>query len=160
MIRRPPRSTLFPYTTLFRSQRAGYDDAIFLTQGGFVSEASAANIFLVRKGALVTPPVTADILEGITRDAVMELADKELGMPVDKRDVGRTELYVADEVFLTGTGFQIAPVIEIDDRPIGTGEMGPVAARLQELYFAAARGENPAYADWTVAVEVAERASR
>jgi branched-chain amino acid aminotransferase len=142
------------------AHRAGYDDAIFLTQGGFVSEASAANIFLVRKGGLVTPPVTADILEGITRDAVMELAEKELGMPVDKRDVGRTELYVADEVFLTGTGFQIAPVVEIDDRPIGTGQMGPVAARLQELYFEAARGENPAYADWTVAVEVAEKASR
>ena len=141
------------------AHRAGYDDAIFLTQSGFVSEASAANIFLVRKGGLVTPPVTADILEGITRDAVMELAEKELGMPVDKRDVGRTELYVADEVFLTGTGFQIAPVVEIDDRPIGTGQMGPVAARLQELYFEAARGENPAYADWTVAVEVAEKAS-
>jgi branched-chain amino acid aminotransferase len=143
-----------------QAHRAGYDDAIFLTQTGFVSEASAANIFLVRKGGLITPPVTADILEGITRDAVMELAEKELGMPVDKRDVGRTELYVADEVFLTGTGFQIAPVVEIDDRPIGTGEMGPVAARLQELYFKAARDDWPEYADWTVAVEVAEKASR
>jgi len=142
------------------AHRAGYDDAIFLTQSGFVSEASAANIFLVRKGGLVTPPVTADILEGITRDAVMELAEKELGMPVDKRDMGRTELYVADEVFLTGTGFQIAPVVEIDDRPIGTGEMGPVAARLQELYFKAARGDWSEYAHWTVAVEVAEKASR
>ena len=140
------------------AHRAGYDDAIFLTQQGFVSEASAANIFLFRKGGLITPPATADILEGITRDAVMELAEKELGMPTDKRDVGRTELYAADEVFLTGTGFQIAPVKEIDDRKIGTGEMGPVAARLQELYFAAARGENPDYADWTVAVEVVEKA--
>jgi branched-chain amino acid aminotransferase len=142
------------------AHRAGYDDAIFLTQTGFVSEASAANIFLFRKGGLVTPPATADILEGITRDVVMELAEKELGMPTDKRDVGRTELYVADEVFLTGTGFQIAPVTEIDDRPIGTGEVGPVAARLQELYFAAARGENSNYTDWTVAVEVAEKARR
>src|ERR671910_3525299 len=139
------------------AQRAGFDDAIFLTQDGHVSEASAANIFLVRKDGLITPPVTADILEGITRDAVMELAESELDLPVDRRDVDRTELYVADEVFLTGTGFQIAPVTEIDDRKIGTGEMGPVAARLQELYFAAARGENPDYADWTVAVEVAER---
>jgi len=142
------------------AHRAGYDDAIFLTQTGFVSEASAANIFLFRKGGLVTPPATADILEGITRDVVMELAEKELGMPTNKRDVGRTELYVADEVFLTGTGFQIAPVTEIDDRPVGTGEVGPVAARLQELYFAAARGENSDYADWTVAVEVAENARR
>jgi branched-chain amino acid aminotransferase len=139
------------------AQRAGFDDAIFLTQDGHVSEASAANIFLMRKGGLVTPPVTADILEGITRDAVMELAQKELGMPVDKRDVDRTELYAADEVLLTGTGYQIAPVVEIDGRRIGTGEIGPVASRLQELYFKAARGENPDYAHWTVPVEVAQR---
>ena len=139
------------------AQRAGYDDAIFLTQDGHVSEASAANIFLVRKGTLVTPPVTADILEGITRDAVMELSERELGMPVMPRDVDRTELYAADEVFLTGTGYQIAPVVEIDGREVGTGEMGPVAGRLQELYFEAARGDNPDYADWTVAVEVAQR---
>ena len=139
------------------AQRAGYDDAIFLTQDGHVSEASAANIFLLRKGQLITPPVTADILEGITRDAVMELADRELGMPVLERDVDRTELYAADEVFLSGTGFQIAPVVRVDDRPVGTGEIGPVAGRLQELYFKAARGEWDEYADWTVAVEVAER---
>src|ERR671917_1094284 len=141
------------------AQRAGFDDAIFLTQDGHVSEASAANIFLVRKGGLVTPPVTADILEGITRDAVIELAERELGMPVMLRDVDRTELYAADEVFLTGTGYQIAPVVQIDGREIGTGEMGPVAGRLQELYFKAARGDNPAYDHWTVAVEVAERAA-
>jgi branched-chain amino acid aminotransferase len=142
-----------------QAQRAGYDDAIFLTQDGQVSEASAANIFLVRKGQLVTPPVTADILEGITRDAVMELAEKELGIPVIEREVGRTELYAADEVFLSGTGFQIAPVVEVDDRPIGTGSIGPVAERLQELYFKAARGGWDEYANWTVAVEVAERAA-
>jgi branched-chain amino acid aminotransferase len=141
------------------AQRAGYDEAIFLTQDGHVSEASAANIFLLRKGGLVTPPVTADILEGITRDAVMELAQKELGMPVVQRDVDRTELYAADEVFLTGTGFQIAPVIQVDGRPVGNGQIGPVSERLQELYFQAARGENPGYADWTVAVEVAEKAA-
>ncbi len=139
------------------AHRAGYDDAIFLTQDGHVSEASAANIFLVRKGELVTPPVTADILEGITRDAVMELSERELAIPVILRDVDRTELYAADEVFLTGTGYQIAPVVEIDGREVGTGEMGPVAGRLQELYFEAARGDNPDYADWTVAVEVAQR---
>jgi branched-chain amino acid aminotransferase len=89
----------------------------------------------------------------------MELAERELGMPTLERDVGRTELYVADEVFLTGTGFQIAPVVEVDDRRVGAGGIGPVAERLQELYFQAARGENPDYADWTVAVEVAERAA-
>src|ERR671928_2101801 len=141
------------------AHRGGYDDAIFLTQDGQVSEASAANIFLVRKGGLVTPPVTADILEGITRDAVMELAEKEVGMPVAERDVDRTEVYAADEVFLTGTGFQIAPIIEVDGRPVGNRKIGPLAGRLQELYFKAARGENPDYAYWTVAVEVAEKAA-
>ena len=140
------------------AQRAGYDDAIFLTQDGHVSEASAANIFLLRKGQLVTPPVTADILEGIARDCVMELAEKELGMPVIERDVDRTELYVADEVFLSGTGFQIAPVTEVDGRPVGAGGIGPVAERLQELYFKAARESLNGYEDWTVAVEVAEGA--
>lgn len=142
------------------AHRAGYDDAIFLTQDGHVSEASAANIFLVRKGQLITPPVTADILEGITRDAVMELAGKEMEIPVIERDVDRTELYAADEVFLSGTGFQIAPVVEVDGRPVGTGSIGPVAERLQELYFRAARGEWEEYAGWTVPVEVAERAAQ
>ena len=141
------------------AHRAGYDDAIFLTQDGQVSEASAANIFLVRKGEIVTPPVTADILEGITRDAIMELADRELGIPVVERDVDRTELYAADEVFFSGTGFQIAPVVEVDGRPVGTGSMGPVAERLQSLYFDAARGDNSDYADWTIAVEVAQKAT-
>src|SRR5918992_740015 len=139
------------------AQRAGYDDAIFLTQDGHVSEASAANIFLLRKGQLVTPPPTADILEGITRDAVMELVERELEISVLERDVDRTELYAADEVFLSGTGFQIAPVVEVDGRLVGSGEVGPVASRLQEMYFRAARGEWEEYADWTVAVEVAER---
>ncbi|MBA3793773.1 MAG: branched-chain amino acid transaminase [Rubrobacter sp.] len=140
------------------AQRAGYDDAIFLTQDGHVSEASAANIFLLRKGQLLTPPVTADILEGIARDCVMELAEKELGMPVLERDVDRTELYAADEVFLSGTGFQIAPIVEVDGRRVGTGSIGPVAERLQNLYFKAARESLDGYEDWTVAVEVAEGA--
>ena len=139
------------------AQRAGFDDAIFLTQDGHVSEASAANIFLVRKGSIVTPPVTADILEGIARDCVMELTEKELGLPVVERDVDRTELYAAEEVFLSGTGFQIAPVVEVDGRRVGAGQVGPVAGRLQEMYFKAARGEWEEYAHWTVAVEVAQR---
>lgn len=137
------------------AQRVGYDDAIFLTEDGRVSEASAANIFIVRKGRLSTPSGTADILEGITRDAVMDLTRRELDIPVVARDIDRTELYSADEVFLTGTGFQIAPVTEIDGRQVGDGTVGPVAERLQELYFRAARGEWEEYADWTVAVDVA-----
>jgi branched-chain amino acid aminotransferase len=87
----------------------------------------------------------------------MELSERELGMPVMLRDLDRTELYASDEVFLTGTGYQIAPVVEIDGREIGTGETGPVSSRLQELYFEAARGDNPRYEHWTVAFEVAQR---
>ncbi len=140
------------------AHRAGYDDAIFLTQDGHVSEASAANIFIVRKGQIITPPVTADILEGITRDCVMELAERELDLLVMERDIDRTELYAADEVFLSGTGFQIAPVVEVDGRPVGTGSVGPIVEELQKMYFRAARGEWPEYADWTMQVEVAEGA--
>lgn len=142
------------------AHRAGYDDAIFLTQSGVVAEASAANLFIVRKGQLITPPPTADILEGITRDAVMELAKAELGLDTVQRDIGRTELYAADEVFLTGTGFQIAPVVEIDDRKVGDGTVGKVAGELQEMYFRAARGEWDKYDSWTVPVQVAEKSTR
>ena len=142
------------------AQLNGFDEAIVLTADGHVSEGSAENLFIVKGGTLITPAVTDNILEGITRRRLIEIARDDLGIATTERSIDRTELYAADEVFLTGTGFQIAPVTEIDDRKIGAGEMGPVAARLQELYFAAARGENPDYDDWTVAVEVAERASQ
>ena len=89
---------------------------------------------------------------GITRDAVMELAREELGIETIERQVGRSELYVADEVILTGTGAQISPVIEIDRRPVGSGSIGPVTARLQRIYFDAVRGNNPKYASWSVPV--------
>ena len=134
------------------AQQAGFDDAIFLTQEGSVSEASAANLFMVRGGEVITPPVTADILEGVTRAAVMEMLQREWGLTTVEREIDRTELYIADEVFLTGTGYQVAPVVELDNRPIGTGEMGRVAGQLQEKYLRAARGDNPDYDDWTVPV--------
>ena len=139
---------------------AGYDDAIFLTQDGQVSEASAANIFLRRKGQLITPPVTADILEGITRDAVMELAEQ------GARDAcHRARRWTArsstppTRSSSRGRGSRSRPWSRWTTVPIGTGSIGPVAERLQELYFKAARGEWEEYADWTVAVEVAERAA-
>ncbi len=141
------------------AQLNGYDEAIVLTHDGHVSEGSAENLFVVRDGRLLTPPVTDNILEGITRRAIMDLAADELSVECVERSIDRTELYAADEVFLTGTGYQIAPVVEVDGRPVGAGEMGPVAGRLQEMYFEAARGDNPEYGHWTVAVEVAERAA-
>src|SRR5947209_1819123 len=113
------------------ASRAGYDEAIMLNADGTLSEASSANVFLVRGGKLITPPVSDNILEGITREAVMTLAREELHLEVEERTVGRTEVYVADEMFLTGTGVQIEPVAEVDGRPVGNGEPGPVTTRLQ-----------------------------
>jgi branched-chain amino acid aminotransferase len=130
----------------------GYDEAIFLTQDGFVSEGSAENIFLVRNGALVTPDLSQDVLEGITRDTLIALCRDELGLPVVERQVGRTELYTADEVFLCGTGAQVSPVIEVDRRPVGSGKIGPVSARIQRLYFEVVKGRHPKYRHWCTAV--------
>jgi branched-chain amino acid aminotransferase len=134
------------------AQRAGFDEAIMLNADGTVSEASSANIFLVRAGRLITPAVSENILEGITRDAVIELARRELGLPVEEREVARSEVYTADEVFLTGTGVQIEPVVEVDGRPVGNGVPGPTATRLAAIYAAAVRNQLPAYADWCTPV--------
>jgi len=130
----------------------GYDEAIFLTQDGFVSEGSAENIFLVRNGTLITPDLSQDVLEGITRDTLITLCRDELGLPVVERQVGRTELYVADEVFLCGTGAQVSPVVEVDRRPVGSGKIGPVATRIQQLYFQVVKGRHPKYRHWCTAV--------
>ena len=130
----------------------GFDEAIVLTQSGNVSEGSAENIFLLRDGVLVTPPITENIVEGITRRTLMTLAPDELGVPVVEREVDRTELYIADEVFLCGTGAELSPVIEIDRRPVGDGEIGQVTRRLQELYFAVCKGEDDRYASWLTPV--------
>lgn len=130
----------------------GYDEAIFLTQDGFISEGSAENIFLARNGSLITPDLSQDILEGITRDVLLTLCREELGMTVTERQVGRTELYVADEVFLCGTGAQVAPVIEVDRRPVGSGKMGPITARIQQLYFQVVKGDHPKYRHWCTPV--------
>lgn len=129
----------------------GYDEAIMLSQDGQVAEASSSNLFIVRDGVLITTPVTSDILEGITRNVVFQLA-KNLGYSWVERPIDRTELYVADEVFLCGTGVQLAAVVEIDHRPIGTGTTGPVTQALQQVYFGAVRGMDPIYRDWLTPV--------
>jgi branched-chain amino acid aminotransferase len=130
------------------AQLNGYDEAIVLTYEGHVSEGSAENLFMVRNGELVTPGVEDDILEGVTRAAMMQLAKQELGLKTHVRSIDRSELYVADEVFLCGTGAQISPVTSIDHRAVGTGEVGPITAKLTKLYFDAVRGRLPAYMDW------------
>lgn len=126
----------------------GFDEAIMLTQAGNVSEGSAENIFLVQGDTLVTPAKGENILVGITRNAVMELAHAELGLRTVERNVARSELYASDEVFLCGTGAQISPVVEIDRRKVGAGTVGPITRRLQGAYFSAVRGEDPRYASW------------
>jgi branched-chain amino acid aminotransferase len=130
----------------------GYEEAIVLTQEGKVSEGSAENLFMVRKGRLVTPGVDADILEGITRAGIIELARSELGLECDVRSIDRSELYVADEVFLCGTGAQVSPVASIDHRQIGDGGIGPVTTAIMSAYFDAVHGRSAAYSDWVTPV--------
>jgi len=130
------------------ARRNGYDEAILLTEDGHVCEGAAANIFLVREGALVTPPVTDNILEGITRAAVMELARTNLRLEVVERRVDRSELYIADEAFFTGTAVEVAPIVRVDDRAVGSGKVGPVATALRQFYSDAVRGRLSAYRHW------------
>ena len=124
-----------------------------LNERGKVSEGSAYNCFLVRNGTLITPPLTADILEGITRRSLIELAHEQ-GVAVEEREIDRTELYIADELFLCGTGVQLAPVTSIDRRPIGTGRPGPFTLALQSRFFDVVRGRVPEYAHWLTPVPV------
>ena len=132
--------------------RAGFDEALVLTQEGHVSEGSAENVFIVRDGVLITPPVTENILEGITRRSVMELAREELGIPVVERPIDRTEIYICDELFLTGTAAQITAVTRVDHRPVGNGKMGPITSKLRELFEKVVRGKMPKYRHWNVPV--------
>jgi branched-chain amino acid aminotransferase len=130
----------------------GFDEALVMTPDGHASEGSAANLFMVRDGVLLTPPVSDDILEGVTRNAILALA-RDLGIPTEVRSIDRSELYVCDEVFMCGTGVQVSPVIEIDHRAVGTGGIGPVARTISEHYFAAVRGNDPAHASWLTPVK-------
>jgi len=130
----------------------GFDEAIMLTPDGHISEGSGENIFLVKNGKLVTPASDNNILIGITRNTVIELAEKELGIETIERKVDPSELYTASECFLTGTAAHITPVAEIDQRQIASGEIGEITKRLQQLYFEVIRGNNPKYLDWCTPV--------
>jgi branched-chain amino acid aminotransferase len=131
---------------------AGFDEAIMLTHDGTVSEASSCNLFLLRNGKLATPGVAEDILEGITRNALIDMVRDEFGMTVEERRIDRTELYAADEIFMCGTGVQVSPVVSVDRRPVGTGKPGAFSMKLQELYLSACRGENEKYRSWVTPV--------
>ena len=131
---------------------SGYDEALVLTESGHISEGSAENFFMVRDGILITPPVTANILEGITRETIITLAREEMGIRTVERPIDRSEAYVCDEAFFTGTGVQVAAITQIEHRPIGGGALGPVVAKLRELYFDVVRGKNPKYQHWCTLV--------
>ncbi len=130
----------------------GYDEAIMLASDGHVAEGPGENIFIVRGNEIITPPLHHDILEGITRASLIELIDRELGLKVIERSLDRTELYIADEVFFTGTAAGVSPVTEVDKRVVGNGKVGPMSAKLQKLYFDIVKGENAKYKGWLTPV--------
>src|ERR1700680_2124058 len=134
------------------ANEAGYDEAIVLTVDGHVSEGSAENLFMIKDRTFVTPPVTDDILEGVTRTLLIVPIKNGLGLPALARRVDRTELYTCDELLLCGTGAQISPVIEVDRRSVGDGKVGEFTQELQSIYFGAVRGESTKYKDWTLPV--------
>ena len=130
------------------AQLNGFDEAIMLNNDGHVSEGSGENIFIVINGILVTPPVSSNILVGITRETVNTMARLELGLEVVEREIDRSELYAADECFMVGTAAHVTPVIEVDHRPIGDGKPGPITSGLKEIYFDAIRAKSPKYSHW------------
>ena len=149
----PPRAKitgLYVNSALAKTEAAdnGFDEAIMLTHEGHVSEGSGENVFLIMDGRLVTPPSSDNILIGITRDTVIKLAKWELGIETIERQIDRSELYIADECFLTGTAAHVTPVLEIDHRKIGNGGVGSITKKLQDLYFNIVQGRNKKYLDW------------
>lgn len=130
----------------------GYNESIFLDHSGNVSEGSAENIFIVRNGQVITPTLSDSILEGITRRSIIEIMKNELNINVIERSIGRTELYIADEIFLSGTRAQMEWVKKIDNRIIGTGDIGPITKQIQELYFNIVTGNNSKYNHWLTRV--------
>jgi len=130
----------------------GYDEAIVLDNIGHVVEGSAENIFIVRDNQIITPPITDNILEGVTRKTVMEIAQDE-GIPVIERSIDRTELYIADEVFFSGTGAKVSPVTQIDNYKINNGKIGPISKKIQKTYFDAVKGKIEQYKKWVMPID-------
>jgi branched-chain amino acid aminotransferase len=136
----------------------GFDEAIMLTHDGHVSEGSGENIFMITGDKLITPPSSDNILLGITRDTVMQLARNELGIETIERSIDRSELYTCDEAFFTGTAAHVSPIIEVDERPVGNGKAGKITKELQKIYFKVIQGKNPKYMDWCTPVYTESRA--
>jgi branched-chain amino acid aminotransferase len=130
----------------------GYDDAILLNELGKVAEAPGACLFLVRDGIALTPPITGGILESITRTTLIELLEDQMSVPVVEREVDRTELYIADEVWMCGSALEVTPIVSVDRFPVDDGQIGPITAELQKEYEDVIRGKNPEYSDWVLPV--------
>jgi branched-chain amino acid aminotransferase len=130
------------------AQLNGFDEAIMLNSDGHVSEGSGENIVMIRNGKLISPPETDNILEGLTLDTAFEVAQNELGLEVERRSIDRSELYIADELFMTGTAAHVTPVTEVDRVPIGNGQAGPISSQIQKTYFEMITGQLPQYSDW------------
>jgi branched-chain amino acid aminotransferase len=135
------------------AEKYGFNDAILLNGRGKVSEGSGCNLMMVRRGALVTPPITADILEGITRRSILQIA-KDNGIPVEEREVDRTELYLAEELFFCGTGVQVVPITQVDRRTVGNGRVGAITTTVRDTFFDLVRGKRPEYREWLTPVAV------
>ena len=156
----PPRGKLigsYINSALIKSEANlnGFDEAIVLDQSGHVAEGSAENLFIVRDGVLITPPVQGNVLEGITRRTVLTLAREALGLQVIEREIDRSELYFADEAFFCGTGVQVAAIASVDHRPVGAGRMGPLTSQVRDLYFRTVRGDEARYSAWVTPVYTA-----
>ena len=154
----PPRGKIqggYVNTALAKTEALlnGYDDSIVLSNDGHVSEGSAMNLFLIREGKLITSPVSDNILEGVTRSTIIELAKNEFGIETEVRKVDRTELYTCDEAFFCGTGAQVSPITKIDHRNVGSGKIGSVSKKLQDLYFDVVKGKHSKYKKWCTAVK-------
>lgn len=153
----PPRGKItgsYVNTALAKSESlfAGFEEAILLDSEGHVTEGSAENIFIVKDGMVITPPVSSDILVGITRQTIMMLCQNDLSIPAVERVIDRSELYQADEVFFVGTGAEVTPVVEIDNRPIGVCKTGPITTRIKETYFSLVHGTYPKYKEFITRV--------
>jgi branched-chain amino acid aminotransferase len=130
----------------------GYDEAILLSTDGTVAEGSGENLFVVKDGKFITPPLEEIILPGITRLAIIELAEKEMGVETIERKINKEELYSADELFFCGTGAQVSPIAEVDGKKIKDAKVGPLTKKIQDIYFKAARGDDPKYSSWVTPV--------
>ncbi len=137
---------------------AGYDDALVLADDGHLSEASAANVFIIRKGVAITPSITSNVLEGIVRRSLIQLLRDELNIEVVERNIDRTEVYIADEIFLCGTGAQVSPVTQVEHRLVGDGQIGPITKRLRALFMDVVYGRVAKYQDWVTPVYSTEKA--